>query len=805
MNHAASSRSIAAPDDAAVALRGASLAFRRNPAAGSTTAGLAVTTTTSPPLQEASWSSSWSSSSHRSSAQGSLAVADDDDDDDDDDSTNRVRKSRHGTGAADSSHVHALKNGSASASHPTQLNGSLFLQQQQQQQQPLASVSLQRLDSKKPSFIAATLAASRGVSPGPSAPQQQQTSRRAMGSAPAVETAASSTTDDAVDSESIPATEKLISLFERSAEAGPLRRRTPSLDARNEHSRAEPRRHKRASSVTSLKQRPAPKPRLKPEPKPRSVAPTLPSPLPLPDTLAVAIPAPKADTETDAKKTHVVPSSTRPPPRMRSAERSAEKISAMPMPKPKPPPHLSLPFPQATGHNSLAHQRQAQPPPLLPPPPALLSARAKPEPSRKSPSPSRSEKSAVDRPHRAQSPRAPSVASASATTEVLSPKPVKLVPPALAPPVPSSPSLSGQKHGSDRRNQGTASSPSRDAENHDTSPHTRAASSPTNPSVGHQHHHHHHQQQQQQRIVAGTGHKPADRNRHHDDSDAPSLSRTEFGLPVVPFAPAPPPLPRGRRDSVASAPTSPVLVPHYSRRRPTITSGSSSNNNNNNNNNLTLDPLTNAIMASSLASAKLHPHNTGSSLPPPTLPQRQRSPRLLQTLRQPPGQKDDDPERVKIAHRHKSSRNKHAHHEGARRRWRDQVTQRERKRYEAVWASNRGYSLFPPDSSHHGRASPPDGGSRPSGRGKSSLDEADCVFNVVVREIWKRSRLPQDELMEVWELVDRGHKGMLTRQEFVVGMWLIDQRLRGRKIPARVSDSVWDSVNGVRLPPPRKK
>ncbi|KAK0711389.1 hypothetical protein B0H67DRAFT_470112, partial [Lasiosphaeris hirsuta] len=110
------------------------------------------------------------------------------------------------------------------------------------------------------------------------------------------------------------------------------------------------------------------------------------------------------------------------------------------------------------------------------------------------------------------------------------------------------------------------------------------------------------------------------------------------------------------------------------------------------------------------------------------------------------------------------------HSEGSRRRWRDAVSVRERRRYEAVWASNRGLFL------------------------EGSAAEAEMVVNVVVRDIWGRSRLPADELSEVWELVDRRGEGALDRQEFVVGMWLIDQRLRGRKIPARVGESVWDSV-----------
>lgn len=81
---------------------------------------------------------------------------------------------------------------------------------------------------------------------------------------------------------------------------------------------------------------------------------------------------------------------------------------------------------------------------------------------------------------------------------------------------------------------------------------------------------------------------------------------------------------------------------------------------------------------------------------------------------------------------------------------------------------------------------------------------SDCVVNIVVREIWKRSRLSDQELGEVWELVDRDQRGYLNRQEFVVGMWLLDQMLRGRKLPVRVGDSVWGSAYGVTVMRPKK-
>lgn len=190
-------------------------------------------------------------------------------------------------------------------------------------------------------------------------------------------------------------------------------------------------------------------------------------------------------------------------------------------------------------------------------------------------------------------------------------------------------------------------------------------------------------------------------------------------------------------------------------------------------------------MAGSLASSRLTPSNTGSSQPP-VPPVRHKSPRLLQTLRQPHNLSDDEIDRHKKSHLRKLHKGKHAHHEGSRKKWRDEITSRERKRYEAVWASNRGLHLDPPR--HH-----------------DDPDTSQQVANVVVREIWKRSRLPEDELAEVWDLVDRDGRGALSRQAFVVGMWLVDQRLRGRKIPSKVSESVWGSANGVRVTKPKFK
>ncbi|CAK7266608.1 Increased rDNA silencing protein [Sporothrix epigloea] len=256
-----------------------------------------------------------------------------------------------------------------------------------------------------------------------------------------------------------------------------------------------------------------------------------------------------------------------------------------------------------------------------------------------------------------------------------------------------------------------------------------------------------------------------------------------------------------------------------------------------------IDGLASAIMAGSLAAAR---HPTTSSAPlkmrtlslslpssrshtPLTHSTRSISPvkrtAMLQTLRRERVHSDDDDydrdgtssgnTQYRRSHYHRDGRlrqgkhhllhatpaalvgggrHRHKHHEGARRRWREAVSDRQRRRYEAVWASNRGSRGF----------KSVDGKDFDANAAVAS-DDDDTVPNVVVRDLWRRSRLPMDELAEVWELVDETGNGRLSKAGFVVGMWLIDQRLRGRKIPARVSESVWTSARGMQAPKPRKR
>ncbi|KAF7162259.1 hypothetical protein CNMCM6106_009208 [Aspergillus hiratsukae] len=218
------------------------------------------------------------------------------------------------------------------------------------------------------------------------------------------------------------------------------------------------------------------------------------------------------------------------------------------------------------------------------------------------------------------------------------------------------------------------------------------------------------------------------------------------------------------------------------------------------------EALSDAIVASSLASkatsakkvppppppqrqprtrSLLHPHTSNSGSPCSSSP----TPSLRYTLRTPTkaGEEELDhhKQRKHIIHKHP-----HKHHEGDRKRWQSEVAEKERKRYEGVWAANKG--LLIPISNSKGRSSDQETSS--DGYPPSA---SEMVLNIVVRDIWSRSRLPSSILEHIWNLVDRRKIGLLSREEFVVGMWLIDQQLKGHKLPVKVPDSVWDSVTGV--------
>lgn len=177
------------------------------------------------------------------------------------------------------------------------------------------------------------------------------------------------------------------------------------------------------------------------------------------------------------------------------------------------------------------------------------------------------------------------------------------------------------------------------------------------------------------------------------------------------------------------------------------------------------------------------------------------------------------------------------------------LSERERKRYESLWAANRGshlpYLYVAPDYEESWNAAlhlmyprlftntgshpslPDTASSRISIDDESahklqpafsafSSDEEDTdsvlidmdkqakirgndIHGYVVSRIWRRSRLPEETLREIWELVDLNKDGSLDRAGFVVGMWLCDQCLYGRKLPPKVPEVVWNSVGKLHL------
>ena len=156
---------------------------------------------------------------------------------------------------------------------------------------------------------------------------------------------------------------------------------------------------------------------------------------------------------------------------------------------------------------------------------------------------------------------------------------------------------------------------------------------------------------------------------------------------------------------------------------------------------------------------------------------------------------NDDPLHPYGKHKKRRHIRKHPnkHHEGDRKRWRDAVSAHERQRYEGLWAANKGLHCSFTIEEETSFSQDPEAPKTTQAREALSTQ----ISSLVARDIWSRSRLPDDTLETVWDLVDNESVGRLSKEEFVVGMWLIDQRLKGRKLPVTVSESVWVSVRGL--------
>lgn len=156
------------------------------------------------------------------------------------------------------------------------------------------------------------------------------------------------------------------------------------------------------------------------------------------------------------------------------------------------------------------------------------------------------------------------------------------------------------------------------------------------------------------------------------------------------------------------------------------------------------------------------------------------------------------------------------------------ITDLERKRYEGVWVSNRGSYINSVVTELHGvdfekmhnplldkekEVEVPLKAALLSSQAKffdpKSVDDhnnfhninaaevQDLMHGLVVKRIWRRSRLPSETLAIIWSLVDYRRDGTLNKPEFLVGMWLVDQCLYGRKIPTKVESAIWDSLRSI--------
>lgn len=671
-----------------------------------------------------------------------------------------------------------------------------------------SSMESARLDAKNPSLIAATLAASRSTS---TSPIPKGHAPRRVGSLGAIGalnldaaiaapiTVRNDDDDTPVDAASMPPTESLISMFEATNES---KNSSPRIVVRQ--SPMSP--HGFRSTSTSAASTPV-KP--KPKPKPQrsahesegtastaatssghgsgqgekdTLAKQQLKPLPVVSKSVLRGVSPKP------LKTTIVSSAASTPPVRRQSKPAMPNTNTLLTNAGSP---ATTTTPKRSNTTATTPSKPKQKPAVPARSPSLHLVQPKTpvaSPNVSTPAASTADLPKLDTtPKRLTSPT-PRVISHS-TPEVLSPRPTRVAKHTLRTTTPPPPMI--LKPSSDVMSP-PSPSPKKRSQVENTEKEKPAATLPPPPPP---------QPRKSQRFVPD---RSRSRPRGLSDTKSPPkpVNSMYYGLPIpgrnmksASPPQEPPPIskqPTPRRESIATAPPSPTHeVP---RRRFTQSSAQPPQNGGGG---MQLNSLTNAIMAGSLASSRLTPHNTGPSMPPPPLPKRHKSPRLLQTLRRPPSVTEEDEERSRKAnhhhhHRHKLRSSKHVHHEGSRKRWRDKITERERKRYEAIWASNRGLLLT--------NVSP--SASVGSGIG---TDLHDCVVNVVVREIWTRSRLPDDELAEIWDLVDRTSMGYLTRQEFVVGMWLIDQCLRGRKLPVKVSESIWGSVNGVTVLKPRRR
>lgn len=140
------------------------------------------------------------------------------------------------------------------------------------------------------------------------------------------------------------------------------------------------------------------------------------------------------------------------------------------------------------------------------------------------------------------------------------------------------------------------------------------------------------------------------------------------------------------------------------------------------------------------------------------------------------------------------------------------ITTEEKKRYEAIWVSNKNrYLEMLPWYGNKQEKNDLESDINCMSLVSSGLNmdkeiedsvhankddcEEDLMVNFVAYEIYNRSNLPPKVLKKIYDLIDVRQDGALNKQSFIVGMWLIDQCLYGKKLPDKVPDLVWTSVD----------
>lgn len=66
-----------------------------------------------------------------------------------------------------------------------------------------------------------------------------------------------------------------------------------------------------------------------------------------------------------------------------------------------------------------------------------------------------------------------------------------------------------------------------------------------------------------------------------------------------------------------------------------------------------------------------------------------------------------------------------------------------------------------------------------------------------------RSKLPEDTLAQIWDLADMHNTGEFTKVEFAIAMYLVQQKLNGKELPATLPASVISSVKAASNAPGR--